>query len=211
MLKPFEATQHQLSAFQLQIAGLVTKVVAVMTNAMRLLVVLCALTSTPIAASHRGGASSLRRHGREPPASCHEDPRSGAIFLNKWLHQSNLSSFTRSTDGASMTTAEHRRSSTAPERLLPSGKEGSQARHAAERQPSGPDPRWWRSSVRWVRGGSMPKKMTDQDLFAREQQAVRNVLLYYPNLIGALPCVWSTCTAVRTPRKFGQQRQACCH
>lgn len=30
----------------------------------------------------------------------------------------------------------------------------------------------------------MPKKMTDQDLFAREQQAVRNVLLYYPNLIG---------------------------
>ena len=179
------AAQLQLSA---QTAELSTEVVAAMPIAMRLLILLCALASTTIEASHLSGVSSARARDHEQLASCHEDRRNGAIFLNKRLHKSNLS---RSTDDASMTTAKHnnKRNFTAPERLLPTEKYGSHARHAAERELSGPDPRWWRSSAWWVRGGSTPRKMTDQDLFAREQQAVRNVLLYYPNLIGALPFV----------------------
>lgn len=174
-----------------------------MANAMRLLILLCALAKTPIAASHRGGVSSARTLDREPLASCH-DPRIGEIFLTKWLHKSNVSKiFTRCVNAASMTTMKHRRTFTAPEGPLPTGNEGSHTRHAAERELSGFDPWRWRSSVRLVRGGSMPKKMTDQDLFAREQQTVRNVLLYYPNLIGKVRyavSVWSTRTASSTWR-----------
>lgn len=168
---------------------------------MRLLILLCALASTLIDASHVSGVSSSRTRDHGPLASCHEDRRNAAIFLNKWLHKSHLSSFTRST--SMMTTAKHKRNFKAPERFLPTEKLGSPARHAAERELSGPDPQWWRSSAQWVRGGSTLKKRTDQDSFAREQQAVRNVLLYYPNLIGALPCVCSTAVPQQHIQKLG--------
>lgn len=157
---------------------------------MRLLVLLCALTATPSTASQCCGVSSAQPSARAPLTSSgrdhEEDPRynlsCGAIFLTKWLH--NRSTLT-SRSAPAVTTAKHTRTFAGPGQPLPSGREGSPLQRATERYIRGSDPRWWRRSVLWVRGG---KKMTDKDRYEREQRAVRNVLLYYPNLIGASSC-----------------------
>lgn len=159
-----------------------------MANAMWLLVLFCAIKANPSTASQCGGISSARTRARAPLASScrdhEEDPRygrtGGAIFLNKWLH--NRSTLTSKSMHTAVTTAKHKRTFAEPERSLPSGRKGTNVSHATETGIRGSDPRWWRRSVLWVRGG---KKMTDQDQYDTEQQAVRDVLLYYPNLIGA--------------------------